>query len=123
MGWPNAAAASAEPAAQAAGARTPTAVKVPLAPEAYQAAQQVMKLPGQKQGEPPPGLNDGIEKFLLDTPVEPHAAIRLRSLPWEYHLPVLARGTLQGARYATGALIARIEALTRGFIEFNRESN
>merc|ERR1712187_404757 len=47
---------------------------------------------------------------------EPFAAIRLRTLPWAYQMAVISCGSLLNARNPTGALIARMELVTRGVL-------
>merc|ERR1711870_116848 len=55
-----------------------------------------------------------VDKYLLEAKVEPHAACRLRELPWKQQQEVLSRGSLRTARDPTQTLVGFIADVTGG---------
>lgn len=65
---------------------------------------------GGPRGEP----NPEVEAFLINNPVDPHAATTLRGLPKHLQRAVLSAGTLAGARDGSAVLLSRVRAATSG---------
>jgi len=59
------------------------------------------------------GPSVGVDKFLQDNPVEPHAETRLRQLDPTLQRLVISRGGLSGARDPTACLIGRIVTIEK----------
>lgn len=64
-------------------------------------------------GPSAPELSE-IDRYLMEVPVEPHAACRLRELPWKQQQEVLSRGSLRTARDPTLLLMGLIAGVTSG---------
>jgi len=67
-----------------------------------------------QQYQGPPATPEEVESFLMNNPVDQHAADQLRQLPPHQQKMVIARGSLDGVRDRTASLIGRMKNAVQG---------
>eukprot|EP00931_Biecheleriopsis_adriatica_P009729 TRINITY_DN1107_c0_g1_i3.p1 TRINITY_DN1107_c0_g1~~TRINITY_DN1107_c0_g1_i3.p1 ORF type:complete len:652 (-),score=154.18 TRINITY_DN1107_c0_g1_i3:131-2059(-) len=67
-----------------------------------------------QQYQGPPATPEEVESFLMNNPVDQHAADQLRQLPPHQQKMVIARGSLDGVRDRTASLIGRMKNVVQG---------